>query len=522
MYIRRLVSGSKARLKDDELGTDLDLVYVTNQIIVMGFPAAGLESIYRNRRADVQHFLSARHGQDFWVFNFCPTTENSYDESVFDGRVSRYPFPDHNVPPFPYMSLVTGEMRAWLSGSDTRVAVLHCKAGKGRSGTLACAYLLSCPLLPAPQELDTRRTLRVADFIRDGNVDTGKPPSSTLEDAEVETIKATTDSWSQKESDLTRDWSMVRTVSEPPRDRFEQVLDLYTTRRMKPTVQQLPSRKPKLGVSIPSQQRWLRYWSQSLATGGSMSSNLEGSLGLREYGCRKVKITRVVVRMRELSGIQPSLVQVVSIVQQATSLRSSEATSSGRVWASLARYDDDLVGRLSELAPHETGEARRIFKDGKWDREKMVRKFAAMSTAGVEVSKDGSMGARLYSFTLVSLPDEGWTDISPQSVHHPQQGGSPLASSLDSLAYSIIHPSSPDTGCANDSGVIIVHANRELRLKIFWGQATLGYFWFIPAFHISPEAASSAAVFTRPEIDFAVGMGRSLVDVNISMAWCTD
>ncbi|KAI6021085.1 hypothetical protein EDC04DRAFT_2552195, partial [Pisolithus marmoratus] len=69
----------------------------------------------------------------------CPTTENSCDESVFDGRVTRYPFPDHNVPPFPYMSLVTREMREWLSGSATRVAVLHCKAGKGRSGTLVSA-----------------------------------------------------------------------------------------------------------------------------------------------------------------------------------------------------------------------------------------------------------------------------------------------------------------------------------------------------------------------------------------------
>lgn len=74
-----------------------DLVYVTRQIIVMGFPATGLESIYRNSRADVQRFLTARHGQDFWVFNFCPIAENTYDESVFQGRVSRYPFPDHQL-----------------------------------------------------------------------------------------------------------------------------------------------------------------------------------------------------------------------------------------------------------------------------------------------------------------------------------------------------------------------------------------------------------------------------------------
>lgn len=426
-----------------------------------------------------------------------------------------------SVPPFSYMSLVSREIGAWFSGSDARVAVLHCKAGKGRSGTMACAYLLACSLSPAMPELDTRRTLRVADLVRDG--DTLEPSLSTLEDAEVKTVQATTDSWHQKQSDMSRDWTMVRTVSESPRHRFEQVLDLYTIRRMKPAVQQLPVHKQKRGVSIPSQQRWLRYWSQSLTTDGGGSSGTEGTLELRKYDCRKVRITRVVVRMRELSGIQPSLIQAVSMVQQATNIRSSEAASSGRVWASLARYDDDLVGQLAELSPCQSSETPRIFEDGKWDREKMVRKFATMSTGAVEVSGDESMGARLFSFALISSPGEGWTDLFSQDIHHPQQGGTPLAaSSLDSLSYSVIHPSSSNIGCENDSGGIIVHANRELRLKIFWGRATLGWIWFIPAFHICPEAASSVVVFTRPEVDFAMGMGKSLVDVNISIASCTD
>lgn len=37
-------------------------------------------------------------------------------------------------------------MRDWLSGPDTkvgRVVVVHCKAGKGRSGTVTCSYLIS-------------------------------------------------------------------------------------------------------------------------------------------------------------------------------------------------------------------------------------------------------------------------------------------------------------------------------------------------------------------------------------------
>ena len=61
----------------------------------MGYPAAGLEGLYRNRREDAKRFLEHRHGMNFWVFNFCPIAENTYPASVFDGRVSRYPFPDH-------------------------------------------------------------------------------------------------------------------------------------------------------------------------------------------------------------------------------------------------------------------------------------------------------------------------------------------------------------------------------------------------------------------------------------------
>ena len=54
-----------------------------------------IEGYYRNSREDAKRFLESRHGKNFWVFNFCPVKENSYDKEVFGGRVSRYPFPDH-------------------------------------------------------------------------------------------------------------------------------------------------------------------------------------------------------------------------------------------------------------------------------------------------------------------------------------------------------------------------------------------------------------------------------------------
>jgi hypothetical protein len=34
-------------------------------------------------------------------------------------------------------------MRDWLAGDEKRVVVVHCKAGKGRSGTASCSYLIS-------------------------------------------------------------------------------------------------------------------------------------------------------------------------------------------------------------------------------------------------------------------------------------------------------------------------------------------------------------------------------------------
>lgn len=46
--VRRLVSGKKARYEED--GVSLDLVYLTDRIIIMGYPASGVEALYRNER----------------------------------------------------------------------------------------------------------------------------------------------------------------------------------------------------------------------------------------------------------------------------------------------------------------------------------------------------------------------------------------------------------------------------------------------------------------------------------------
>ena len=76
---RRLVSQNKNRLKGD--GFDLDLTYLTDEIICMGLPSKGVEALYRNPIDEVVRFMETNHGGKYKVFNLC--TERTYDIDKF-------------------------------------------------------------------------------------------------------------------------------------------------------------------------------------------------------------------------------------------------------------------------------------------------------------------------------------------------------------------------------------------------------------------------------------------------------
>ena len=54
----------------------------------------------------------------------------------------------------------------------------------------------------------------------------------------------------------------------------------------------------------------------------------------------------------------------------------------------------------------------------------------------------------------------------------------------------------------------------------------MGWFWFIPTFHMhhprGPGNESATLVLTRKELDFPVGIGANLIDVAVSMEWCSE
>ncbi|KAF3903160.1 hypothetical protein ABW21_db0208032 [Orbilia brochopaga] len=137
--LRQIVAGP--RIKHPETG--LDLVYVTDNIIAMSMPAAsGPKLYYRNPLNKVVEFLDKEHDGDWAVWEF-RAEGTGYDDAAFYNRVFHSPWPDHHPPPFALIPNIMASMRNHLKQSSKKVAVVHCKAGKGRTGTVTCSYLIS-------------------------------------------------------------------------------------------------------------------------------------------------------------------------------------------------------------------------------------------------------------------------------------------------------------------------------------------------------------------------------------------
>ncbi|GAM25775.1 hypothetical protein SAMD00019534_089500 [Acytostelium subglobosum LB1] len=137
--VRSIVSADRRRHRDD--GIDLDLSYITNNIIAMSFPSSGLESTWRNSINDVCRLLTNKHNGKFMIWNLC---ERGYDYAKFNNQILDFPFADHHAPSLNLLFEIVNSLDNWLRADPENVAVVHCKGGKGRTGTIICCYLYYC------------------------------------------------------------------------------------------------------------------------------------------------------------------------------------------------------------------------------------------------------------------------------------------------------------------------------------------------------------------------------------------
>ncbi|WRT64569.1 uncharacterized protein IL334_001501 [Kwoniella shivajii] len=525
-YVRKIVSGKKARFIDPDNAVNLDLVYVTDRIIIMGYPAVGVAGLYRNRRRDVLKFINSRHGEKWWIWNLCPLYENAYSPESMHGRVSRYPFPDHHPPPLPLLPLAVREMTAWLEGDSERVAIIHCKAGKGRSGTLLCSYLLSLPALPPPPQLDssyTHKDLKKRleerkketssenttpsedDRDRDGWVYVGSGQDITgvqVTEDQTELGRTSTPAHSEKinVAPVTRSTnSSTTTLSNPssspsiniqvdtnppyPIDigdegnpgevgqedrkdgRVDEVFKLHSSRRMKPT-------SSGRGVSIPSQRRWCRYI--------HLLFNNQAPPSYTSPKPSRVRLVSITLLLTPPSGWHKPLASLV--------IGGTGGTGQGKAWASVARYDDEYVDELKARGGTGQGVGGQVTwggvgGEGRFDTNKMFRSCGKMIASDID------------DLTTSSLPQ----DHQDYIVHH-------LTPSKDSL---------------------ILDRSREFRLKFHLASVPLGWTWLIPAFHLPeppsrssfepPQKRTHTLHFPRSQIDFPLGPGQSIHEILVRL-----
>lgn len=148
--LRSLVSRDKYRVKDNEVGVDLDLSYITDRVIAMGIPAQSLEMLFRNNISDVVKFMDHHHAGKFLIFNL---SEKSYDTSKFGiGAVKKCGWPDHHAPPLAVLFDAVQSMDSFLSAHPDHVVAIHCLAGRGRTGTVIACYLLYTGVCSTPEE----------------------------------------------------------------------------------------------------------------------------------------------------------------------------------------------------------------------------------------------------------------------------------------------------------------------------------------------------------------------------------
>jgi protein-tyrosine phosphatase len=131
---------------------DLDLTYITENIISMSFPCD-----FSRTKGDqvgndinlVAALMRKRHAGHFMIWNI---SEEPYDYAKFNEQVLEYKFPGHPAPPLGLLFKICSSVESWLDADERNIAVVHCLTGKGRTAALMACVLTWIGEFTSPME----------------------------------------------------------------------------------------------------------------------------------------------------------------------------------------------------------------------------------------------------------------------------------------------------------------------------------------------------------------------------------
>lgn len=100
------MSKNRKRYKDSEF--NLDMSYITERVIAMGFPGSGLNSLVRNDVGDIILYCKKYHDLKIKIYNLCNDKFVNPNILQLDTpgidrkiRLAYFPMMDHNPGPIP-------------------------------------------------------------------------------------------------------------------------------------------------------------------------------------------------------------------------------------------------------------------------------------------------------------------------------------------------------------------------------------------------------------------------------------
>ncbi|XP_029371397.1 tensin isoform X2 [Echeneis naucrates] len=136
--IRQKQSRSQSVVQAMEESYEVDLVYITERIISVSFPAGAEEHSYTTNLKEVATMLQSKHGEHYLMLNL---SEQRNDISKLNHKVLEFGWPDHHAPALDKICSMCKAIDTWLNGDPRNVVVLHNKGNRGRTGVVVAAYM---------------------------------------------------------------------------------------------------------------------------------------------------------------------------------------------------------------------------------------------------------------------------------------------------------------------------------------------------------------------------------------------